>query len=499
MIRSLAAALGFSLVAALKLRALAVVAALLATPVAADAPEPGATLDAWWEALDEGGFDAAEIVLSSALDEARATGPLDSAWSYNMALGAKALMLNGCKFARAEALFDEAASLAEAGGRRGFLSWILHERALHRARFSERPAAAADIFRAQNDMAEDLTADETAELRALLASPATVGDSPGFRACHDHAREAGNAAFAADDLEAMMRLANAVQLPERLEYDWRVLAHNLQLDAYRKVAEFGDPDQSGIATRFVDAVRRASEPGTDPAALRADLIADPVATRWIFRALLDLRPAVPQPGTDGALDTLVRWEADLAALAQSVAALNRQMRAAADTKDWARALDLAQRVLGRGDTPNETRRKTESSATVFRARLAYEQGDDVAPHVTALMTSLDAHANDTSLAAITRTATMSYIALALLAINAPEPALDAFEATWRVAQADLRKSAQLDAGVRSQAARLRNTVEISVPLAMFIASRHPAVEANALGDCGPVKGRVLCTMRLDTP
>lgn len=468
-------------------------------PVSADAPDPVEVLRQWDKLYVAKRYDEADVLLTRALDAARAFGPLSSLWSYVMSTGAVAKIEDGCEFTRAQALFDEAVALAETRGDAVDQSWTRIMRAHHYARFGQKEAAQADIDAAEHSPDLILSEERTRELNLWLRINLPFSFSFGFLECSRILTEDVYDAMNANDTETATRLARGLMMPPAYESDWRVLEHNLNILRTLATAAVGAETPEQAAARLDDAIARSSEPGSEPPALRSDIQANAEASISILRSLDGvLVRNRDNPAASRSLAILQGWKDGLSYIDASPQAILDDIARARANSDWAGARDAARKLLLFEGLDPSIRITTEVQEAIYAAFLANEQrqGGSHLPRLVEMRREVLA---SDSIAALSRGEALFQLGLAFGMLGDTDEVFNSWTEAWRVNRQAARDVSVTGETFVAITGRSRVFAADTIAIGFDLSQANTGMRDIGRAVCKKFLGRNACTLIMVTP
>lgn len=476
-------------------KSLAASLALLACPATAETLAPQDILARWHAADTEQRYDDAALIVEEALVEARRAGSLGVEWTPVLVNYATMLSQSMCRYARAEALLNEAIDIAEASQDEVALAASYFFRAWHYAIYGEMGLARAD-FDTPSLEADTILGDGfTSFMDDLLSRDPGYGNSVAWDACSaasDQALEARSDG----DFEKALRVARASILPNKMDDQRSALVHNLQ--QFVSLAEVAvlTRDIAGLRRVFAEVVSRATEPGAPTGTLRntiATLSEDDVVFGY-FEMVAGYAKIMRIEDRNAA--TLLRWAS--ASVLSSVRAedlieATNRLKQATNAQE---TIAVAKEILSRTDLDPLIMIDAASRLATAEADILLEAGDR-AGSISRLAERFAQLANETPLPAYRMSTHLSWMATHLAFIGGPGEAFDAYTVIWEMENAEFRAMGGTGIGREIRVVNARKYIDLAIFLGHSVSGQIP--EANGSSDCTTFADAQVCTIIFTTP
>lgn len=462
----------------------------LSTGALAQTLTPQQVMDRIDADLDDMGSIRADAYMTQALRAARDAGPLDPEWSRVMLVNASMIMAGLAKYERGMALLDEAATLTDTAAVRDVLAAYT---AYFHAWFGNDAAARATLAAMNADPFDILVGEEADTFAALLDSPTTVENSPGFQRVVDLLDE-GLKAFLDNDIEQAQSFLRGMRLPPPLDDEPIVRMVNAMLTGYLGViAQMTNDPQ--FAVLDAQLMQDLSVPESDPPALRADLIAATPYHEWLAGAigLIDTSddPARAQMVSDWL--ALLDLETDMG----GDVSLDAQLTAAQDAEDWATVAALTAQVMDDDTLPTWRRALMRLDNQIAIARIAIDAGEPIDPDALgqafAAAFGDETMADSSKLHLASKTMVTFWLGGQFHLANIVGIAVHDYVATLN------QISGQSGESIAAQARIWRHSASFTIEAGYEIAMVPPDGSPPPNGVCQDIIGIEVCTMVLQLP
>lgn len=476
-------------------KSLAASLVLLACPATAETLTPQDTLTRWHAADTEQRHDDAALIVEEALIEARSAGSLGVEWTPVLVNYATMLSQSMCRYARADALLNEAIDIAEASQDEVALAESYFFRAWHFASYGEMGLARAD-FDTPSLEADTILGDGfTAFMDSLLSRDPGFGNSVAWDACSAASKQALEARWDGDFAQAR-RVARASILPNKMDDQRSALVHNLQ--QFITLAEVAavTKDIAGLRRVFAEVVSRATEPGAPTGTLRktiASLSEDDVVFGY-FEMLAGYAKIMRIEDRNAA--TLLRWASASVLSSVGAADLSAATSRLKQAKNAQETIAVAKEILSRTDLDPLIMIDAASRLATAEADIVLEAGDR-AGSISRLAERFAQLANETPLPVSKMTTHLAWMASHLALIGGPREAFDAYTVIWKMENAEFRALGGTGIGREIRVVNARQYIDLAIFLGHSVSGQIP--ETNGSSDCTTFADAQVCTIIFTTP
>ncbi len=461
------------------------------SPAFAQSPDINATFDAIEEALFErDAINEADLILSDALQAARALGVPEPDWADAMIYVAEISARPFCKYERAFELLEQAEAISTFHNDRFLKEAALATRANLLARLGFSDLAAKEIANTTWPMVDLLGEQLAAETMRLVEIPHDIRRSPGFQDCTVYFQQASEY-FSQDAFGKARAVLLNLRLPTIKGTDTEIRMFNAfsTFMLAQTHIQLGSTQEAEAESKAV--IEMLS--GTD-GDLAADLLANPGHREGLAMILGGL--ASGSVATTNVEATAARWLRDH--LGEAPFALQDRlslaMQNAISRANWVEAKAITEKLLALPFQTPEQRVSMVAYNRTFAAQIALSEGRAVEPAplelaFQALYEGAGARGDPLNVAAP--------IVETLFWAGAFEHAYRTGTHLWLDQRQRRIQSAATRTGAEQVASATLETANIAIAAGFILSFQASSADASVRAGCSMVSDRSICTVGFD--